>query len=243
MKDVEMLEQLSQIDWWYVLIALVLLLLCIKLVWSGFDWLFIEKLGIKTKKMIQRQQESELLKDTAAQLQVTYNLAKMNAENLQTVTDNLKTTTDNLDTLQKRHCKDEEEFRNNLNNYMKESREDRKALHEEMKVYSNNRINDRKQSLEIQKELKDSIAARDVQINSLVDANKEMLAAKINEKYKYYISINGIPEDEYDEFVSLHAAYKGVGGNSHGDAKFEYCMEHLPIIPVDTKLVIKHKEN
>ena len=57
-------------------------------------------------------------------------------------------------------------------------------------------------------------------INSLITAQKEMLAEKINEKYKYYLSIKGIPEDEYDEFVSLHTAYKGVGGNHHGDAKF-----------------------
>lgn len=75
-------------------------------------------------------------------------------------------------------------------------------------------------------------------INSLIAAQKEMLAEKINEKYKYYLSIKGIPEDEYDEFVSLHTAYKGVGGNHHGDAKFEYCINHLPIIPVETKLVI-----
>ena len=214
-------EQLATINWWYVILAMLLLFVCVKFIWSLFDWLFVEKLGIKTKKMIQRQQESEKLKTTAE-------LAK--------------TTAENLDKLQKRHCKDEEEFRNNLNNYMIESREDRKALHDEMKTYSNNRINDRKQSLEIQKELKDSIAERDVRIEALVIANKEMLAEKINEKYKYYISINGIPEDEYDEFVSLHAAYQGVGGNSHGDAKFEYCMEHLPIIPVDTKLVIKHNK-
>ena len=70
---------------------------------------------------------------------------------------------------------------------------------------------------------------------------KEMLAEKINEKYKYYISIEGIPEDEYDEFISMHKAYNGLGGNSHGDAKFEYCIEHLSVIPVETKLVIKHK--
>ena len=214
-------ERLATIDWWYVIIAALLLLVCVKFVWSLFDWLFIEKLGIKTKKMRQREEESKQLKTTAQ-------LAKITAEN--------------LDKLQKKHCKDEEEFRNNLNNYMKESREDRKALHEEMKVYSNNRINDRRQSLEIQKELKDSIASRDTQINALMDANKETLAAKINEKYKYYISIGGIPEDEYDEFVGLHRAYKGVGGNSHGDAKFEYCMEHLPILPVDIKLVIKHNK-
>lgn len=212
-------KQLATINWWYVILALLLLLVCVKFIWSLFDWLFVEKLGIKTKKMRQKEQES-------AQLKTTAELAK--------------TTAENLDKLQKRHCKDEEEFRNNLNNYMKESREDRKALHEEMKVYSNNRINDRKQSLEIQKELKDSIASRDTQINALIDANKETLAAKINEKYKHYISIGGIPEDEYDEFVGLHKAYKGVGGNSHGDAKFQYCMEHLPILPVDIKLVIKH---
>lgn len=214
-------EQLATINWWYVILALLVFLVAIKFIWSLFDWLFVEKLGIKTKKMRQREEESK-------QLKATVELAK--------------TTAENLDELQKRHCKDEEEFRKNLNNYMKESREDRKALHEEMKVYSDNRINDRKQSLEIQKELKDSIASRDTQISALIDANKETLAAKINEKYKHYISIGGIPEDEYDEFVGLHKAYKGVGGNSHGDAKFEYCMEHLPILPVDIKLVIKHNK-
>lgn len=219
MDIVKILENLKLIDWLYVIIAIILFLVAVKSIWSLFDWLFVEKLGIKTKKMRQKEQES-------AQLKTTAELAK--------------TTAENLDKLQKRHCKDEEEFRNNLNNYIKESREDRKALHEEMKVYSNNRINDRKQSLEIQKELKDSIASRDTQINALMDANKETLAAKINEKYKYYISIDGIPEDEYDEFVGLHKAYKGVGGNSHGDAKFKYCMEHLTILPVDIKLVVKH---
>ena len=236
MKDVEIIQQIPKIDWWYVAVAVIIALIVIEILWSLLDRFLFVRLGIETKKMKQRRLESE-------QLKATTELAKATAENLKTVTDNLKTTTDNLDALQKRHCKDEAEFRNNLNNYMKESREDRKALHEEMKVYSNNRINDRKQSLEIQKELKDSFASRDMQIGALMDANKETLAAKINEKYKYYISIGGIPEDEYDEFVGLHKAYKGVGGNSHGDAKFEYCMEHLPILPVDIKLVIKHNKD
>ena len=220
-REMSDLEKLSEINWWEVVTALFLLLICIKFIWSLFDWLFIDKLGIETKKMKQKRQESEQLKAT---------------------TELAKTTAENLDKLQKRCCKDEEEFRDSLNDYMEESRKDRKALHDEMTKYSDNRVNDRKQSLEIQKELKESIATRDVQISALVTANKEMLAEKINEKYKYYISINGIPEDEYDEFVSLHKAYKGVGGNSHGDAKFEYCMEHLPIIPVKTKLVYKHKD-
>ena len=212
------LRELIQIDWWYVFIAVCILLFCIKAVWSLFDWLLFEKLGIETKKMKQRRQESELLKTTAEMA---------------------KTTAENLDMLQKRHAKDEEEFRNNLNNYIEESRKDRKDLHDKMTSFADSRVCDRKQSLEIQKELKDSIAARDIQIESLVVANKEMLAEKINEKYKYYISIKGIPEDEYDEFVALHRAYNGVGGNHHGDAKFQYCIEHLPIIPVETKLVYK----
>lgn len=211
-------KQLMQIDWWYVVLALLVLFICIKLVWNLLDWLFVEKLGVETKKMRQRRQESELLKTT---------------------TELAKTTAENLDKLQKKHIKDEAEFRDNLNNYMEESRKDRKALHDEMTRYSDNRINDRKQSLEIQKELKDSIAARDIQIESLVIANKEMLAEEINKKYKHYISIKGIPEDEYDEFVSLHKAYNGVGGNHHGDAKFQYCIDHLPIIPVETKLIYK----
>lgn len=212
------LKELMQIDWWYVIIALCILLVAVKFVWTLLDWLLFEKLGIETKKMKQKREDNELLRATAA-------LAK--------------TTAENLDKLQKRHTKDEEEFRNNLNNYMEESRRDRKALHDEMTRFEDNRVNDRKQSLEIQKELKDSISARDDQISSLIDANKEMLAEKINEKYKYYISIKGIPEDEYDEFVSLHQAYNGVGGNHHGDAKFQYCIDHLQIIPVETKLAYK----
>lgn len=221
------LVQLAKIDWWQVIIAIVLLLVVVKTIWTLFDWLVFEKLGIETKKMKQRREDKELLEATA-------DLAKTTAENA-------KITAENLDKLQVRHLKDEEEFRNNLNNYMEESRKDRKALHDEMTRFTENRVSDRKQSLEIQKELKNSISARDDQISSLITANKEMLAEKINEKYKYYISIKGIPEDEYDEFVSLHNAYNGVGGNHHGDAKFQYCIDHLPIIPVETKLAYKDK--
>lgn len=214
------LKQIADIDWWQVFLAICLLLFCVKIVWSLFDWFVFEKLGIETRKMKQHREETELLKATAE-------LAK--------------TTAENLDKLQARHIKDEEEFRKNLNEYIEESKKDRKALHDEMTKFTNNRINDRKQSLEIQKELKESISSRDIQIESLIAANKEMLAEKINEKYKHYISIGGIPEDEYEEFVNMHDAYNGVGGNSHGDAKFNYCIRHLPVIPVETKLVIEHK--
>ena len=113
----------------------------------------------------------------------------------------------------------------------------------QIKNFSDDRIHDREQSINIQDELSNSIKSiiesniiRDKQINSLIFAQREVLADKINEKYKHYISIKGIPEDEYDEFVSLHDAYKGVGGNHSGDEKYEYCINHLPVIPIETKL-------
>lgn len=96
--------------------------------------------------------------------------------------------------------------------------------------------------LETQAEIKRILernSIKDEQINNLMIAQREVLADKINEKYKYYISIDGIPEDEVDEFTDLHTAYKGVGGNHSGDAKYEYCINHLRVIPVEAKLIMK----
>ena len=80
------------------------------------------------------------------------------------------------------------------------------------------------------------IQTLDLKLDNTTIASRESLADRINNKYKYYLNINGIPEDEVDEFVELHKAYKGVGGNHSGDAKFEYCMNNLKIIPVTNKL-------
>lgn len=217
---VEQVQNLTQYNWFVVVSAIIVAMLAFKFLSDLFEW-FVKKFGIETKSMREKRENKELL----------------------------KTTAENLAALQTKHTTDEETFRKNLNDYMKESREDRKVLHEETKQYSQNRIDDRRQSLKIQEELKESIVAiansnleNDRQIKSLIQAQKEMLAEKINEKYKYYLSIGGVPEDERDEFISLHDAYKGVGGNHNGDAKFEYCINHLPIIPVETKLVFDSEE-
>ena len=71
-----------QIDWWYVIIAFVLLLVCVKFIWSLIDWLFFEKLGIETRKMKQKRQDSELLRTTADLAKTTSELAKTTAQNL-----------------------------------------------------------------------------------------------------------------------------------------------------------------
>ena len=217
---VEQVQNLTQYNWFVVVSAIIVAMLAFKFLSDLFEW-FVKKFGIETKSTREKRENKELL----------------------------KTTAENLAKLQDRYTEDEETFRKNLNDYIKESREDRKALHAEMKQYSQNRVDDRKQSLKIQEELKESIKAisdsnieNDKQIVSLIQAQKEMLAEKINEKYKYYLSIGGVPEDERDEFISLHDAYKGVGGNHNGDAKFEYCINHLPVIPVETKLVFDDEE-
>lgn len=80
-------------------------------------------------------------------------------------------------------------------------------------------------------QLGDRIAATEL-------ATKESLADRINHKYKEYLGKNGIPEDEVDEFISLHKAYKGVGGNHTSDIKFNYCMDNLPIIPAQNQDVM-----
>lgn len=63
------------------------------------------------------------------------------------------------------------------------------------------------------------------------------LGDRINSRYQRYIALNGIPEEEYDEFQLIYEAYKGVDGNHKGDAKYKYCTEYLEIIPDKTKNV------
>ena len=141
------LENLMHYNWFGVVLALIAGMLAFKFLSELFDW-FVRKFGLETKSMREKRESQELL----------------------------NTTAQNLASLQTRHAQDEKEFRENLNNYIDESRADRKALHDEMKQYSQNRIDDRKQSLKIQEELKNSIESiaqkqndRDEKINDLAD--------------------------------------------------------------------------
>lgn len=148
------ITELTQIDFGAWGISTLAILVAFKFIGTVLEY-FVAKLGLETKTMREKREDRELLK-TTAQL--------------------AKTTAENLDKLQKRHVDDEKEFRSNLNSYMEESRKDRKALHDEMAKFSNNRMNDREQSLQIQKELKDSIKGlidgqkgRDAKIENLTD--------------------------------------------------------------------------
>ena len=201
MGDVKLL---AQIDWWQWVLATIILLFVGKTLWNLADWWLVEKLGVKTRKMRQREKESELLKTTAE-------LAK--------------TTAENLDKLQKRHTKDEEEFRKNLNNYIEESRKDRKALHDEMTTYSTNRINDRKQSIEIQKELKGSQSEITDKVDRISNKLDEMekkenkrvqseIKERIAQSYREYKKTKKITAEELEALEDLIETYENHGGEN-----------------------------
>ena len=211
----EAIQNLTQYNWFVVVSAIIVAMLAFKFLSDLFEW-FVKKFGIETKSMREKRENKELL----------------------------KTTAENLAALQTKHTTDEETFRKNLNDYIKESREDRKALHEEMKQYSENRIADRQQSFQIQKELTDSIKEitrgqyeRDEQIAALMEGSKELLGDTIDQRYDKYIALGGIPQNEVDEFDAIYNAYRGLKGNHGRQTKYEYVKKHLPVLPVKTEVI------
>lgn len=107
----EVLERLTQYDWFVVASAIIVAMLVFKFLSDLFDW-FIKKFGIETKAMRRRREEKDLLKATSE-------LADKTAKN--------------LDTLQKEYEKGEKEFRDSLSSHITESKEDRRILHDEQK--------------------------------------------------------------------------------------------------------------
>lgn len=130
------LKTLLELDFKYLFVGFILILVVVKFVWTLLEWLIVEKLGLETKQQRQKKAELKQLEDTAK-------LAQQTAKN--------------LDRLEAQYTKDEKGFRENLNRHMDESEKDRKALHREMKQYSENRVKDREQSMQIQKELTSSM--------------------------------------------------------------------------------------
>lgn len=220
----EIITELSKINFISYIMTTVLIFVAFRGCMLAFEWI-MDFFGIETKWMRRKREEHDLLVKTSE------NLAELQKKHEDSV---------------KQSIVHDNQIKENLSEFMNSMKKSIEETQREIKQFAENRLHDREQSLQIQKDLTDSIKTivdrnitKDKQIDDLMIAQREVLADKINEKYKYYISIKGIPEDEVDEFTNLHAAYKGVGGNHSGDAKYEYCINHLPVIPVETKLVIK----
>lgn len=87
--------------------------------------------------------------------------------------------------------------------------------------------NEMKEIVKIMAEKNDNL---NQEISSLMIANRETLGDRIDERFRYYFELGGIPGDEYESFVSLHDAYKLVGGNHIRDEKYNYAMNNFPIL-------------
>lgn len=163
-------------------------------------------------------------------------------------------TSQNLATLQDQHIKDMDEFkkrqeenvaqsithdekiRNELQAFTTEVRDAIDRLNAQMKQYNDNRVHDRAQSFEIQKQLNERSDDRDKKIESLMIGSMELLGDKIDQRFSRYVALDGIPENEVEEFDGIFAAYKGLGGNHKRAEKYRYVKDHMKVIPVESKL-------
>lgn len=230
------IKLLTEVDWTVFLITIVLLLSFIVSLIKALEYLagfLINKFGIETK----RQRNQRLLTQTSE------NLAALQEQHNKDIQEFKNTQAEGVIQSQQR----DKEMRNDLNAFMNEIRETVSETQKQMTQFTENRIHDREQSFAIQKELTDSIKAvadggkrREEQIEAVMIGNRELLGAEIDRRFAKYIELKGIPADELDEFVSLHDAYKGCKGNHNRDAKYEYIIENLPVLPVESKLKDVH---
>lgn len=212
------IQAVMQIDFKVVFLGVVALLFG----WKGAvmlkDWYF-EKYGIETKKMKKEREDHELLIKTSQ----------------------------NLALLQEKSEKDDRSLECALETFMGEVRESFEHVNKQFEESNKNQLARKEQSLEIQRELSNSIKTlaesekeRGKQIEALMCGSKELLGNTIDERYEKYIELGGIPQNEVDEFDSIYKAYRGLNGNHGRKTKYEYVKEHLPVIPVKTELVRKH---
>ena len=198
------LQQLIDVDWWQVFIAICLLVIGGKALLTAVDWFLFDKLKIETGKMKQQREDHEKLK-------TTYELAKQTAEN--------------LDMLRERHAKDEEEFRQNLNNYIEESKRDRKAIHDEITLFNQNRVNDRQISIEREKRLNDRITesnkCRDEVIKDIssslgkltdmfIDKNIEDMRWEILNFCSALTSGRKYNKESFNHVIQIHEKYEKI---------------------------------
>ena len=213
-----------ELDWQQVVIALVVGLGVIVGVWKSAEYI-ATKLGIETR----RSRDRKLLEQTAC------NLTELQKQHVSDMTAFKESQNENVE----QSIKHDQKIRDELRSFTTEVRSAIDDLNSQMKQYNENRIHDREQSFAIQKQLNERSDDRDKKIDALIAGNMELLGDKIDQKFSRYVSLNGIPETEVDEFNGLYAAYKGLGGNHKREEKYNYVRDHMKIIPVGPTL----KEN
>ena len=213
------IKELASMNWF----ECIILILLVMLIWKGVielvDW-FFKRYGIETKKMKEKREDHELLVKT----------------------------TQNLVLLQEKSEKDDRALEVAFEVFVDEVRESFEQVHRKFEENNDVQVKRREQSLEIQRQLSESIkqlvvaqTSNTEKISALMCGSKELLGNTIDERYARYIELGGIPQNEIDEFDSIFEAYQNLNGNHGRETKYEYVKNHLSVIPVKTELVMKQK--
>ena len=186
---------------------------------------FIKKFfGIKTKADIER----EILEQTS------HGLSELQQQHMK----DMKEFREKQDENVKQSIEHDERIRNELTLFISEMRDAIESLTNQMNQYSENRIHDREQSREIQRQLNERSDDRDKKIEALMLGNMELLGDKIDQRFSRYVALDGIPENEVEEFDGIFAAYKALNGNHKREEKYKYVKNHMKVIPVEAKIKI-----
>ena len=217
------MQTFLDLDLKIVALGIVGLLAIFVFILSKLD--FIKKFfGIKTKSDIER----ELLEQTSR------GLSELQQQHI----NDMKEFRDKQNENVKQSIKHDEKIRNDLAVFITEMRDAIESLTNQMNQYSENRIHDREQSREIQRQLNERSDDRDKKIEALMLGNMELLGDKIDQRFSRYVALGGIPENEVEEFDGIFAAYKALNGNHKREEKYKYVKNHMKVIPVESKLKI-----
>ena len=214
---------LVEIDWKPVIVALVLLLCFTVGFLKALEYL-AEKFGIETKK----QRDHKLL------IQTSQNLTALQEQHTKDIKEFKDSQTENVN----QSIRHDEIIKEELKSFIDEIRSSIVSLTNQMNQYSENRIHDREQSFEIQRQLNKRSDDRDKKIEALMLGNMELLGDKIDQRFSRYVALDGIPENEVEEFDGIFAAYKALNGNHKREEKYKYVKNHMKVIPVEAKIKI-----
>lgn len=143
----------TKLDFAYIFVSICIILTCFKTVCTLVEWA-AKKLGLEFAWIRKRNEDHELL------------IATVN----------------NLKALQEKHEKDEDELQKCVESFITETRKENDELRNEMRKFAENRVHDREQSRNIQKELVDSQNANSQEISHLA-SEINMMKTEINERF------------------------------------------------------------
>ena len=89
-----------------------------------------------------------------------------------------------------------------------------------------NQIEDAESDFE---KLKKDVLEIERSLNTILTAERQILADRLNQRIRYYYSIGYIPTDEFENFQHQYTAYEGVGGNGEMKERYTKCINDLPV--------------